>query len=132
MRLIDADKSIDILETIPLYSFDKNGKLVIGSPNEDKAFIRYTDVQNAINKQSTVDSVPVVHGHWIRQDIDQGDECSNCHAWTDRSLMCCNGSPSTRYEQHPFCQWCGAKMTGDFIYDLETGEQIKDGEHGDD
>lgn len=103
MRLIDADKLKEYVSSISsglLCEWDTLGVL------------------SAIDKQQTVDADPVAHGYWIRHDIELDDECSNCHEFSDRQLMCYAGIPSTRYEQHPYCPWCGAKMTGDFIYDL--------------
>lgn len=77
-------------------------------------------------EQPTVDAVPAKPGRWIPIDRTS-DKCSECEMISDRALMCCYGTPSTRYEQHPYCPWCGAKMSGEYIYDLETGE-LKDGE----
>ena len=96
-------------------------------PKYDGMALDALRVAYAVEKAETVDAVPVVHGHWVPFGYTT-DTCSVCNNNTDRALMCCYGSPSTRYEQHPYCPWCGAKMTGDLIYGLETGEQIKDGD----
>lgn len=60
----------------------------------------------------------------------ESDKCSNCLVETNRPLMYYHDSPSPRYEQYHFCPWCGKKMKGDLIFDIETGER-KEGEQDD-
>lgn len=133
MSLIDADDLLETLDGVLRCNdmvFEPNN-LICNFPNDCKG-CKWREtldfVKRLVKSSETVDAAPVVHGHWIRHDIENDDECSNCHAFTDRALMWCNGIPTRRYEQHHYCPWCGAKMTGDFIYDLETSERIKDGD----
>ncbi len=99
MRLIDADEAISTLENTPWYSLNKNGKLLNGSASDKVAFIHYLDTKKAINKQQTVDVMPVVHGHWEQKE-NMRCRCSNCHALKE--------------QYHDlFCGNCGAKMNED-------------------
>jgi len=51
-----------------------------------------------IEKQPTVDAVPVVHGRWV-VGLDGGYMCSECHE-------------VHRYDIGYYCTFCGAKLEG--------------------
>ena len=94
MRLIDADALLDGEQTIPYpdVPFDVLGKMV-------DWFVKMVD------KQPTIDAVPVVHGEWI--DMKLGDElmptickCSVC------------GATWAGVGGYIYCPNCGARMDG--------------------
>ena len=94
MRLIDADALIDGDQTMPYPNvpFDVLGEMV-------DWFVKMVD------KQPTIDAVPIVHGEWekarpkgIVSYADGYAECSNCH-----DTIWCGWKMN-------YCPNCGAKM----------------------
>ena len=87
MRLIDADPLIGTLHSAEFEISD------------DRAMVYRT-----IDKQPTIDAVPVVHGKWIPVTNGRGgSECNICHAYAP-SLQ-----SGVEYSS-PYCPSCGAKM----------------------
>lgn len=97
MRPIDADsvkRGIEELKQSPWYN----------EKNLDHFPIRKEAVEVVehlcIDKEPTIDAVPVVHGHWVKcETADFNLCCSVCkNGYTDYKLS--------------FCYDCGAKMDG--------------------
>lgn len=96
MRLIDVDK------------LTKRFKQLKGVDSLANMFI--TDVVKEIQRQPTVEAVPVVHGEWKR--VGSGSlydvyECTNCHCppkWD------CLGDNHWKIAFTDFCPNCGADM----------------------
>lgn len=106
MRLIDADA---LKESLSGELYDEKD---IRDDDEDKLWMLgnnsgIREAKRLADKAPTID--PVEHGHWIPIDGMSG-KCSACDEESDYPLMCCEGTPSTRYEPYPHCPWCGAIM----------------------
>lgn len=78
MRLIDADK----LKDTWLHSADHTGRFV-----------------DFIDNAPTIDSEPVVHGHWEECSNELNKKCSNCGKVI-----------GDIYSKPKYCEYCGAKM----------------------
>ena len=101
MRLIDADKLVDML-------YD----------NEFASLCPLDEVSGVIDACPTVDAVPVVHGRWERSENKSNDyafsltdeeawyywQCSACH-----EDICCHEEPMRRSLLPKYCPNCGAK-----------------------
>lgn len=101
MRLIDADSLIDYL------------KEMWGRCGEDDWY--EAQVKDAceedveiVNKQPTIDAVPVMHGEWIENSPIK-TYCSIC-GWASYSMLCEDNSIMMRNNRTPYCPNCGAKM----------------------
>ena len=97
MRLIDADALIEDLrkDRESVYSH------VFGHVACDSAEELAVDLEQTINNQPTIDSVPVVHGEWEFDISGVGHYyCSVC------------GGRGDFYGKYNFCPNCGAKMDG--------------------
>lgn len=99
MRLIDAEHLAKEIREVYEHQF----------PTASGDFDTFATkiLTNIIKGAPTID--PVKHGHWIPIDGMSG-KCSVCEEQSDYPLMCCEGTPSTRYEPYPHCPWCGAIM----------------------
>lgn len=96
MRLIDADYTIDLLQSLGSRDYRRE-KGTIQDAIKMLSYEHYTP---------TVDAVPVVHGHWIQ-------------SWTgDEEIVFCSVCKDESNEQldvgivHNYCPNCGAKMDG--------------------
>jgi len=88
MRLIDADAlKID-------YGFTWSDII----PTHDELY-------ELINRQPTIDAVPVVHGEWI--DMQPPDADGNVQCWCS---VCGAGELHAENQVVPYCWKCGAKM----------------------
>ena len=89
-RLIDAEYLLDLIKDI----------------NDVERF-GYIDAED-INNAPTVDAVPVVHGHWIKADLDHDYvTCSNCKELNRNDRLAF--IPDYAKGMH-YCMICGAKM----------------------
>ena len=99
-RLIDANK---LIEALPIVTEDKKISL----------YGAVADVTVMISAMPTVDAVEVVHGRWLKAQVEAGDpfdgnscylfdvfQCSECDAHFDVS------------EAMNYCPNCGADMRG--------------------
>lgn len=71
----------------------------------DKLYLPYEEIASrmSVHYAPTVDAVPVVHAHWIKNSGDSYTvKCSNCKS--ERILA------DSWFE---YCPKCGAKMDGD-------------------
>ena len=105
-RYIDADVfKVSITKYGALHLSHKKLPII---KNEAKELIR--DICFAIDAQSTVDAVPVKHGHWIRgKAYPHHIFCSNCYRTyvpNDETEM---WKDQTRLPRN-YCPECGAKM----------------------
>lgn len=91
MRLIDADKVIDVMKAA---YWDENLHSAKDDPCVIDAMIDWSIRQ--VKDAPTEDAAPVVHAHWI--DTLYGWACSNCEEEQEYTL----------YLGH--CPHCGAKM----------------------
>lgn len=85
MRLIDADAL-----------YEEHTRLAYEG---DYAF--HITARAWLEKQPTVDAVPVRHGRWIKNDNETWS-CERCHSWI----------PDEQHYYARFCLYCGAKMDG--------------------
>ena len=89
-------------------------KKALGDWNRDNWTDAFTgadagsDFADIIDHAKTIDSAPVVHAHWIRTAIDDGNKgyirCSNCGADFSLPVHKMQGF----YQR--YCGSCGAKM----------------------
>ena len=95
MRLIDADKLV-------------TGETFYGDVivlNDGEAYLKIKDLIKFIDKQPTIEAVPVVHGEWL-SDLDENGKLKT--TWRKCSMCGC-----LNYSKKPnFCPNCGAKMDG--------------------
>lgn len=90
MRPIDADKL-----RMESYEFE------LGDNGYHKRVVDVSDIDNA----PTIDAIPVVHGHWIKYEVDIAEHpwhCSRC-GWTPPKYVC-------HIDEMEYCNHCGAKM----------------------
>ena len=102
-RLIDANTLAEKVWNISMYIFGvRNGKTLI------KEFLeKYRDsVMKEIANAPIVDAVEVVHGRWIKQNV-------NCGWWAVCSE--CGNTPISTRAMTKYCPECGAKMDGDGV-----------------
>ena len=109
-KYIKRKTLITLIENLDWYS-DEFGKLNQGATCEDKAYLRYNDVMDAIKQienmaPTIIDVVPVVHGKWIPVTNGRGgNECNLCHAYAP------SYQSGAEYNS-PYCPNCGTKMNG--------------------
>ena len=103
MRLIDADK------------LERN---IMSMPDDDIDEDSCYNVINVLDREPTIDAVPVVHGEWI-WDIDGMDwgigswKCKNCHARPNTYWQCDSTINPLTFAGSSYCPNCGAKMDGE-------------------
>lgn len=61
-------------------------------------------VAKTLERQPTIEAVPVVHGEWVKAKYDAEYECSNCHCIEYECLT------KSGFKLPDFCPNCGAKM----------------------
>ena len=78
MRLIDADKLIEVIDEIDWFSFYK-GFIVNGAECEEKALYKAVDIIAAVDTAPTVDAVPVVRCRDCKHyhDFETHFDCSH-------------------------------------------------------
>lgn len=98
MKLIDADELLEEAKRI-------------SGPVTGDGWDNF-GVYALIERQKTVDAVPVVHGYWIMTEFVSEDtgiwwswHCSNCGDTYD-------GLGKLDERKHKYCHHCGAKMDG--------------------
>ena len=98
-RLIDANQ---LSLAISPYTVEQNlDSLEDGDLNRARRAI-----ERIIEKQPTIETVPVVHAHWIRsEDADDG-YCSVCHC----DMPMYREDWKWKYIETPYCPHCGAIM----------------------
>lgn len=94
MRLIDADKFYESFE----YE-NCAGCQYFSSP--DCEYCNVNGFLVAIDSRPRVDAIPVVHGHWIHDNIPS-IQCSKCCYKYDEPTV-----------DFIYCPRCGARMDGD-------------------
>lgn len=111
MRLIDADALLKKKDIITIN--DGNRASVVGIVYED-------DIEEA----PTIDAVPVVHGEWIVDGMNEYElsygcigyepryRCSNCGITTESYLRTEKPIMPEDADFPRYCQYCGAKMDG--------------------
>ena len=110
MRLIDADKLMKYLESI----FNEHKAESSQDGHNDDPFVdgessAMHNVFEAISEQPTVDAQPVVHAHWIDEELELGEDfsiykCSNC----GEEFQLMDGTPNDN--DYDYCPHCGARM----------------------
>ena len=100
MRLIDAD---ELKQRIAFRMWD-----VDDDCPHDEGTIRISEdwaIDALVDKQPTVEAVPVVHGHWI--DTGKSDDAGNSFYMCS---VCGCGENHYPIVEVPYCWKCGAKM----------------------
>lgn len=104
MRLINADDLIKTFEALKLM----NGQYAESFDNlAGNRSMEIECAENYIDNAKTIDAVPVVHAHWIRQDSVFKREifkCSNCGHFLDFSGVNAGRGIAN------YCPNCGTKM----------------------
>ena len=98
MRLIDADKVIDVMKAA---YWDENIQSAKDDPCVIDAMIDWSIRQ--VKDAPTEDAAPVVHAHWIERQLSERGEFE----------FCCSKCEHTNYGyDNPgnYCPDCGAKM----------------------
>lgn len=97
-KYIKRKTLVTLIENLDWYS-DEFGKLNQGATCEDKAYLRYNDVMDAIKQVATVKQK---HGKWIKEpDRHFHWHCDRCGYVVGVSGLDCK-----------YCPNCGAKMDG--------------------
>ena len=99
-RYIDADALIEYLKKM-WARWDEDDWY------EAQAKDAMKDDIEIVNKQPTVDAVPVVHGEWV-SEWDRCDFIVRCSACGEIALFKGDGD----HAYSPYCPNCGAKMDG--------------------
>jgi len=107
MRLIDADKLLDVVESLDWYHLNINGEMVHGANSDDhQPYYISDDIYEAIRNAPTVEAAPVVHGSWER-----------IHMWTGAETIFCSVCGEDCYVSDTgddilsdYCPHCGARM----------------------
>ena len=104
MWLSDADALLTVPNVRKVTEYDETGE-----------GITYLAVPvEAIEKAPTIESEPVRHGKWIRDDLGR-TRCSVC----EKPIPCieeydtdedCGGTYEVDIDETPYCPICGAKM----------------------
>ena len=96
-RLIDADALLLALDKRKTYELADGRNRAYGKG--------VRDVMKDVDKQPTIDAVPVKHGHWI--DKFGGEyRCSSC-----RKIVCIDDEVEfSNGISYDYCPWCGARM----------------------
>ena len=99
MRLIDADKLSNILSGMEEeYKAEINQDGPCDDPFSDGILSAMVTVHWQISHAPTIDAVPVIHAHWIKQNgFDNLFACSNCEEFAE-----CG--------EDKYCRHCGARM----------------------
>lgn len=69
-------------------------------------YIEARAVHDLIKKEKTIDSVPVVHGHWEKTPIPIEIRNNTTRTYYFK----CNKCSSTSWNRNNYCSHCGAKM----------------------
>ena len=105
MRLIDADKLLDILDV-----------MIVGHKTA-------SDVFDVVEDMPTVDAVPVRHGKWIIRDNPGTGwyrvTCSECGEDVTATAPCIGFFPNAKVIWD-YCPYCGAKKDGERRDEDET------------
>lgn len=70
-----------------------------------------TDAIGEVSNAHTLDAVPVVHGHWIWDEVSFNYTCSSCKCSYDYSET--YGLFEHGFEYTSYCPNCGARMDGE-------------------
>ena len=118
MKLIDADilyKEMQDAEELARRRVRDTESTLPYPTNLNPAYTRYlaqmderTKAKEMVADATTVDAVPVVHGHWIDMDVET-------YTWKIRCSLCSHerGMMSTGKTYPMWCENCGARMDGD-------------------
>ena len=98
MRLIDADKLIE-----KAYWHGNTPSFEELYPEGHDA----VDVEE-IENSPTVDAMPVVHGYWMKYEVDVAE-----HPWHCSHCGYCPPKFVSHIEDMKYCNHCGAKMDGE-------------------
>lgn len=109
MRLIDADKLMKYLESI----FNEHKAESSQDGRNDDPFVdgessAMHNVIASISEQSVIDAQPIIHAHWIDEELETGEDmsvykCSNC----GKELVM---DVELDDNDNRYCPCCGAKM----------------------
>ena len=103
-RLIDANAFLKALNERPFDFLDVGG---------DFGYFDET-IDSVVNEQPAVDAVEVVHGRWLKTEVEAGDPYDGNSVYCFDVMVCsvcgCHFDVS---EAMNYCPNCGAKMDGD-------------------
>ena len=97
-RLIDADALLLALDKRKTYELADGRNRAYGKG--------VRDAMKDVDKQPTVDAVPVVHGHWI--DMGDFEQCSECKGTRLKEFNSFYGKVT--WIRTAYCSHCGARM----------------------
>lgn len=121
VRLIDANKLItELWQALWKYEdkiekqFLESDELDIGDWFSHRTFVQnMSDIdRDVVQKQPTVDAVPVRHGKWTMRETAWGTDEAKCSECGFEMLVNEPGNGLRMVNELLYCPHCGAKMDG--------------------